>query len=518
MRVVQSYLKDQWIAGAEPSTELFDAWTAQPIAKASSNGLDLGGALAYARAIGGPNLRKRTFAQRGELLKRLQEIVHGARDELIELSRENSGNTRSDAKFDVDGASGTLAYYASLGKRLGDKTFLLDGPAEPLLRSPRFVGQHVVVPRTGVAIHINAFNFPAWGLCEKLAVAFLAGIPVFAKPATATCVVTARIVELWTAANALPAGTLALLCGSAGDLLEHVGPQDVIAFTGSGDTGRTVRSHPKVVAWSVPVNVEADSLNAAVLGPDVEPGSETFQMFVNEVSKDLTQKAGQKCTAIRRIIVPEALADAATEALVERLQQAVLGNPDERATTVSPLATASQQRDIRRGIAALSETATLVHGDPDAIPANGYFVGPCLFRAEGGVDAAFVHDHEVFGPVATVIPWDGEADGAVAIVARGHGCLVTSVYSDDVAWSGKVILGIAAHNGRVQWGSKKIHDQGAGPGTVLPNLVHGGPGKAGGGEELGGERGMRFYSQQTAIQGDRALLERAGLAAAATST
>ena len=216
MRIVSSYLKDQWIAGSEPSTELFDAWTAKPIATTSSRGLDLGGALAYARATGGPNLRKLTFAQRGALLKTLQEVVHGARDELIELSRENSGNTRSDAKFDVDGGSGTLSYYASVGKRLGDKTFLLDGPAEPLLRSPRFVGQHVVVPRTGVAIHINAFNFPAWGLCEKLAVAFLAGMPVFAKPATATCLVTARIVELWTAANALPAGALSLLCGSAG--------------------------------------------------------------------------------------------------------------------------------------------------------------------------------------------------------------------------------------------------------------------------------------------------------------
>jgi 3,4-dehydroadipyl-CoA semialdehyde dehydrogenase len=509
MRVVRSYLQDRWVSGSDSGATLYNAFTGEAIATASTTGLDLRAALAHARDVGGPALRKMSFAERGELLRRMSEVVHGARDELIELARENSGNTRSDAKFDVDGASGTLAFYAGLGKRLGDKTFLVDGAAEPVLRSPRFVGQHVWMPRHGVAIHINAFNFPAWGLGEKAAVALLAGMPILAKPATATALVTARIVELWVEKAGLPAGAVSLLCGSAGDLLDHVGPQDVIAFTGSGDTGRTIRSNPAVLRHNVPVNVEADSLNAAVLGPDAEPGSETFQMFVNDVSKDMTQKAGQKCTAIRRVLVPEALAEAAIEAISDRLAQAVMGDPDERATTVGPLATASQQKDIRAGLAKLGESATRVYGDPDSAPAKGYFIAPQLYRDDRGADAPFVHDHEIFGPVATVLPWAGDAETAVKIVAKGGGGLVTSIYSDDVAWAREMLLGIAPFHGRIQWGSKKVHDQGAGPGTVLPNFVHGGPGKAGGGQELGGERGMTFYMQRTAIQADRALLERA---------
>ncbi len=511
MHVVKSYLVDSWIAGQEPTTPLFDAYTGKVMAITSSKGLDLRAALAHARDVGGPALRAMTFTQRGELIKKLSEVVHASRDELCELAGKNSGNTRSDAKFDVDGGSGTLAYYASLGKKLGDKTHVLDGAADPILRSARFVGQHVYLPRHGVAIHINAFNFPAWGLCEKLAAAFLAGMPVLVKPATATCLVTARIVEKWVEAGILPAGTLQLLCGSAGDLLDHVGPQDVVSFTGSGETGRMIRGHAAVLRWNVRVGVEADSLNAAVLGPDVEVGSETFQMFVNETSKDITQKAGQKCTAIRRIVVPTALADEAIAALADRLSQAVLGNPDERATTVSPLATESQQADAWRRIEDLALVATRVAGDPDEVPETGFFVGPSLFRVEGGAAAPFVHDHEIFGPVATVIPYDGSAAEAVAIVARGRGSLVTSVYTDDTTWAKDVLFGIAPHNGRVQWGSKKVHDQGAGPGTVLPQFVHGGPGAAGGGEELGGERGLAFYWQRTAIQGDRALLERIGL-------
>jgi oxepin-CoA hydrolase/3-oxo-5,6-dehydrosuberyl-CoA semialdehyde dehydrogenase len=427
--------------------------------------------------------------------------------ELIELGRVNSGNTRGDAKFDVDGASGTLAWYAALGAKLGERTFLLDGGQEPVGRSARVAGQHVFLPRRGVAIHINAFNFPAWGLCEKVAVALLAGMPVLSKPATSTALVTARIVELWTEKGLLPDGALSLLAGPAGDLLDHVGPQDVIAFTGSGDTGARIRAHAAVLRWNVPVNVEADSLNASVLGPDVEIGSETFGMFVADVVRDLTQKAGQKCTAVRRVIVPEAHAEAVIEALVDRLSQSAMGNPNDKGTTVGPLATASQQRDVNARLDQLAEVAEMVWKAGN-VPGEGYFVAPRLFRADGGVDAPFVHDHEVFGPVATVLPWPGDAAGAVAMVARGGGMLVTSVYTDDVAWAREAVLGIAPFNGRVVWGSKKIHDQSVGPGTVLPGFVHGGPGRAGGGEELGGERGMRLYWQRTALQGDKALLER----------
>ncbi len=466
MRQLASYLMDRWVSGEGTGATLVDAATGAPVATTSTAGLDLGAAMDHARRVGGPALRGMTFAERGALLQRLSVAIHEARDELIELAILNSGNTRGDAKFDIDGASGTLAWYAALGARLGDRTYLLDGPQERFSRSKRFLAQHVRVPRRGVAVHINAFNFPAWGLAEKAAVA--------------------------------------LLCGGAGDLLDHLGPQDVVAFTGSGDTGRTIKGHPAVLRHNVPVNVEADSLNAAVLGPDVEPGSDTFQMFVSDVALDLTQKAGQKCTATRRIFVHRDRIGDAIAALDERLSAAVLGDPRERATTVGPLATAAQQRDIRAGIDALGRVAERVAGGA-AAPEQGFYVAPALFRAEP--DAPFVHEHEVFGPVATFVPF-ADADHVVELVARGQGGLVCSLYTDDAAFGGEVVLGLAPWHGRIYWGSRKVHDQGTGPGTVLPNLVHGGPGKAGGGEELGGERGLGFYLQRCAVQGDTQLLGR----------
>jgi 3,4-dehydroadipyl-CoA semialdehyde dehydrogenase len=504
MRQLASYLMDRWVSGEGTGATLVDAATGAPVATTSTAGLDLGAAMDHARRVGGPALRGMTFAERGALLQRLSVAIHEARDELIELAILNSGNTRGDAKFDIDGASGTLAWYAALGARLGDRTYLLDGPQERFSRSKRFLAQHVRVPRRGVAVHINAFNFPAWGLAEKAAVALLAGVPVLAKPATATALVTHRVVELWVERAGLPAGAVALLCGGAGDLLDHLGPQDVVAFTGSGDTGRTIKGHPAVLRHNVPVNVEADSLNAAVLGPDVEPGSDTFQMFVSDVALDLTQKAGQKCTATRRIFVHRDRIGDAIAALDERLSAAVLGDPRERATTVGPLATAAQQRDIRAGIDALGRVAERVAGGA-AAPEQGFYVAPALFRAEP--DAPFVHEHEVFGPVATFVPF-ADADHVVELVARGQGGLVCSLYTDDAAFGGEVVLGLAPWHGRIYWGSRKVHDQGTGPGTVLPNLVHGGPGKAGGGEELGGERGLGFYLQRCAVQGDTQLLAR----------
>jgi oxepin-CoA hydrolase/3-oxo-5,6-dehydrosuberyl-CoA semialdehyde dehydrogenase len=509
MRTLRSYIQDQWVEGEPPAIPLHNATTGAPFAQTSTRGLDLGAALRHAREVGGPHLRAMTFVERGALLKQMSRVVHGHRDELIDLARENSGNTRADAKFDIDGAAGTLAYYGGLGRRLGDRTFLFDGPREPILRSVRFAGQHIWVPRRGVAVHINAFNFPAWGLAEKGACALLAGMPFLSKPPTSTAVVTARVVELWAEAGILPPGVVSLLAGEPNDLLDHLGPQDVVAFTGSGDTGRLIRTHPAVVAHNLPVNVEADSLNASILGPDVEPGSDTFWMFVADVVRDLTEKAGQKCTAVRRVLVPSQSEDAVREALVERMADAPVGDPADRATRVGPLATAAQQRDIAERIAQLSTTATRIWGDPDAAPTEGFFVAPQLFRDGGGAQAAFVHDHEVFGPVATVLPWSGDPREAVDIVARGGGGLVCSVYSDDLAWAREVILGLAPWHGRIVWGSRKIHDQSFGPGTVLPNFLHGGPGRAGGGEELGGERGLRFYWQRTAIQGDRALLDKA---------
>lgn len=506
MQVLRSYLLDTWQAGEPPATLLHDATTGAPCAEVSTRGLDLAAALRHARTVGGPALRAMTFAQRGELLKKMGQLVHEHREDLIEVSR-HGGTTRGDAKFDIDGASGTLAYYASLGRSLGDRRVLLDGEAEPVLRSKRFVGQHVFVPRQGVAVHINAFNFPAWGMAEKAAVALLAGVPVLTKPATSTALLAARIVEIWVDAGILPPGSLSLLTGSANDLLDHLGPQDCVAFTGGSATAAKIRGHRAVVENNVRVNVEADSLNASVLGPDVEVGSDTFQMLVNDVVRDMTQKAGQKCTAVRRIFVPTHRADDLAAALVDRLSAVVVGDPADRETDVGPVASEAQQQSVREGLGALSEACELLWA-ADRVPEGGWFVRPSLFRSDRGAETPFVHEHEVFGPVATLLTWSGDASELVDLVALGGGGLVCSVYSDDVEWSGEVVLGLAPWHGRIHWGSRKVHDQSPGPGTVLPNLVHGGPGKAGGGEELGGLRGLSFYMQRTAIQADRSLLER----------
>jgi len=506
MRTLRSYLKDQWVEGAAPSATLHDATTGEAIAEASTRGLDFGAALAHARSVGGPALRAMTFAERGAMLKAMADVIHANREALIDVSR-HGGTTRSDAKFDIDGASATLSWYAYLGKTLGEQTILLDGKQEKVLRSARFVSQHVHLPRHGAAIHINAFNFPAWGTAEKAAAALLAGVPVVTKPATATSALTESIVALWVDAGVLPAGALSLICGSAGDLLDHVGPQDCLAFTGGSETARRIRGHEAVIANNVRVNIEADSLNAWVVGPGVDLGSDTFQMFVNQLVRDLTQKCGQKCTAVRRVLIPEALADGAVEALVDRLSAVVVGDPAVKGTEIGPAATASQQQSVRDGIGQLSEHCQQVW-QAEAVPEGGYYVTPSLFRSDRGVDTPFVHEHEVFGPVCTVLTWDGSASGAIEMVAAGGGGLVCSVYSDDKSWGGEVVMGLAPWHGRVHWGSRKVHDQSPGPGTVLPNLVHGGPGKAGGGEELGGIRGLHFYMQRTAIQADRGLLEK----------
>jgi 3,4-dehydroadipyl-CoA semialdehyde dehydrogenase len=506
VKVLQSYIEDRWVDGAGEGTTIADAATGAAVARASSVGLDLGAALRHARTVGGPALRAMTFAQRGALLDRMAKVLHAGREELIDISRQG-GTTRGDGKFDIDGAAGTLAWYAALGARLGDRTYLLDGEPEKILRSARFVGQHLFVPRQGVAVHINAFNFPAWGMAEKAAVALLAGVPVLSKPATATAPLAEAIVRRWVASAELPAGVFSLLVGSAGDLLDHLGPQDLVAFTGSGETARAIRSHPQVLALGVPVNIEADSLNASILGPDVEAGSDTFQMFVSDVARDMTQKTGQKCTAVRRVFVPHARLPEVVDAIVDRLAAVTVGDPEAKSTTMGPTSSAAQQRSVVAGVAALEAGGARVVWRGDA-PNGGSFVAPVLLQHDGGIDAGPVHDHEVFGPVATLLPWPGDAAEVVASVARGGGGLVASLYSDDPAWAGEVVLGLAPWHGRIHWGSRKVFDQSPGPGTVLPNLTHGGPGKAGGGEELGGERGLRWYWQRCAVQGDRGLLER----------
>jgi len=507
-----SHVEGRWAKGAGRASTLVNPATGEPVATAGTSGLDMKAAIEFTRAAGA-ELRRRTFAERGELVRAMSRAIHAHRDELIGLAIANGGNTRSDAKFDIDGASGTLAAYADLGAELGDARTLADGEATQLGRSARLFGQHLLVSREGGAVHINAFNFPAWGLAEKAAVALLAGVPVLTKPATSTALVSHRIVQIFVEENVLPPGALSFLAGSAGDLLDHLHGQDVLAFTGSSETGKSLRATGAVVAHSVRVNVEADSLNAAVVGPDVEVGSDLWNLAIADVARDMTQKTGQKCTAIRRVYAPATRVNEVIEALRERLAAIKVGDPSREDVTMGPLATAQQLQDIRAGITRLEGCAQIVFGSATEVSPlgpsvdKGFFVSPVLLHGKQPDARDAVHNHEVFGPVGTVMPYDGSAAAAAALVRAGAGGLVSSVYSDDKAFVREAVLSIASHHGRVTVGSSKIASQAIPPGTVLPQLIHGGPGRAGGGEELGGRRGLAFYMQRVALQGDRALLE-----------
>ena len=514
MRTLESYVCGEWRNGDSGHRPLHDPMTGNVVAEAGTGGIDMKAVLDHARNVGGPRLREMTYAQRAAMLGAVAKAVHAKREELIELAILNGGNTRKDAKFDLDGATGTLMAYAQFGGTLGDERVLFDGEGTQLGRTPRFWGEHIWLPREGVAVHINAFNFPAWGFGEKAACAWLAGMPVVTKPATATALVTEEIVRIIIAAGILPEGALQLISGSAGDLLDHMESQDVLAFTGSADTGYTLRSNENLLRKSVRVNVEADSLNSAVLGPDVQPGTATWDLFLRDVMTEMTQKAGQKCTAVRRIFLPAATADAVQAELCNRLQAIKVGNPALREVTVSPLATASQKRDMLAGIETLSAECDIVFGSTDlpevvdADAAAGYFCGPVLLRAKDAATSSVIHEHEVFGPVATLVATSGVAAEMSELVRRGDGSLVASVYSDDKDFVRDMVLGIGAYHGRLYLGSAKMADQSLGSGTVLPASVHGGPGRAGGGEELGFDRGMRLYQQRVALQGDRGTLKR----------
>jgi oxepin-CoA hydrolase/3-oxo-5,6-dehydrosuberyl-CoA semialdehyde dehydrogenase len=511
---LSSYLAGSWFEGTGRFATLVDPSTEEVLAEASAEGADFGAALAYARNVGGPALRAMTFQARAELLRDLAKVLHANREELLDLAQRNGGNTRSDAKFDVDGAIGTLSAYSytgeALAKRTGDRRFLVDGDSIQLTRSTRFVGQHIYTTRPGVAVHINAFNFPAWGTFEKVAVAFLAGVPVITKPATATALLTWRMVQLLVESGKLPTGALQLVCGSTGDLLSQLGPQDSLAFTGSNHTGAMLRNTAGFAERGVRVTVEADSLNGAVCGPDVEPGSDLWNTLVRNVVTDMTQKTGQKCTAIRRVLVPESSLSAFAEAVDEALSAVVTGNPLVDGTTMGPVSTASQLRDVCAGIRRLAEGNRIVRGggervDGHGAPAGrGYYIAPTVIIAESGSTA--VHELEVFGPNVSLLGYDGSASAAAQLLGRGQGSLVSSAVSDDRDWIGTFALEASPWLGRLLLLSGKVHDQATAPGMVLPSLVHGGPGRAGGGEELGGERGLLFYMQRTALQGDRVIV------------
>lgn len=511
---LKSYVAGGWHAGTGKPAVLVNPATEAPVAEANADGIDHEAVLAHAR-VAGAELRRMTWAQRAAAIKAVAKLFHTHREELLDLAQVNGGNTRGDAKFDVDGAIGTLSAYAATGEalaaRLGDRNFLLDGDMAQLTRAPRFGGQHVLTPRRGVAVHINAFNFPAWGTFEKAAVAWLAGAPVVSKPATATAHVTFRMTELLVESGLLPAGAFQLVCGSTGNLLSLLGAQDSLAFTGSNATGAMLRQTPGFAERGVRVNVEADSLNAAVLAADVEPGSEVWSTAVRHVATDMTQKAGQKCTAIRRVMVPEARCDAFIDSLREQLAGTKVGNPLVDGVTMGPVSTAAQLRDVLAGIRRLADEGQIVHGSAERMDGagseagKGYFVTPTVVRMKHA-GAGVVHDHEVFGPVSAILPYDGSALAAGEAVGRGCGSLMTTVYSDDRAWLGTMLEEAPPWLGRMMLVSSKVADQVTAPGMVLPQSIHGGPGRAGGGEELGGERGLAFYMQRTALQGDRVIL------------
>jgi 3,4-dehydroadipyl-CoA semialdehyde dehydrogenase len=510
---LQSYIEGKWQRGSGNGSTLVNPANEQSLGTATADGLNFSGALHYARSEGGPALAKMSFAARAEMLRAIAKAVHANRDELLALAMANGGNTRSDAKFDVDGAIGTLTAYADLGAELGDGPLLADGDATQLGRSARLFGQHVFLPRPGVAVHINAFNFPAWGLGEKAAAALLAGMPVITKPATSTALVAYRIAQIIVEGKLAPPGAFSFIAGSTGNLLDRMTGHDVLAFTGSSGTGSTLRATKALIGGNSRVNIEADSLNAAVLGPDAENGSDVMNLFVNDVVRDITQKTGQKCTAIRRVYVPKGKVAGVIEQLRERLAAIRVGDPAREEVTMGPVATAQQLRDVRAGIGKLTSAAKIVVGGAEPVSGigapngKGFFVAPTLLFAESPAPGDAVHELEVFGPVATVMPYDGSAEQVAALVAAGGGGLVTSVYSDDKDFLRAAIVGIAPFHGRVVIGSAKVAGQAIPPGTVLPSLVHGGPGRAGGGEELGGRRGLAFYMQRVALQGDRALID-----------
>ncbi|MFO0572626.1 MAG: 3,4-dehydroadipyl-CoA semialdehyde dehydrogenase [Polyangia bacterium] len=511
--LLRSFVAHELIAPSGATTPLLNPATEEIVAETGTSGVDFGAALRFAREVGGPALRSMNFASRGQLLVECSRALFVQRDELIGLAMRNGGNTRGDAKFDVDGAIGTLSAYGELGQRLGAANTLRDGDGEQPTRSAKLWGEHLWFPRTGVAVHINAFNFPAWGLAEKAAVAWLCGLPVISKPATSTAVVAARMVEILAGAQLLPRGALTFLPGSVGDLLDRLEGQDVLAFTGSSDTAQMLRRHAAVVERGVRLNIEADSLNAAVLGPDADSG-EAYDLFIADVVRDITQKTGQKCTAIRRIFVAEAQLDQVLAELADRLGGVRVGNPQDEAVTMGPVATQAQLRSVRAGIqqlAAAPGSQVLLGGaDPiDGIGApagKGFFVRPTLLCCRAPAASHPVHQLEVFGPVATVIPYRDSAE-LVQAAAAGGGGLVASIYSDDRRFVPEVVAGLGPHHGRLFLGSARLSGQSPGPGTVLPLLNHGGPGRAGDGHELGGVRGMQLYMQRCAIAGYRPTVE-----------
>ena len=502
---LENYITGNWIAGDGEGQLLFNAVTGEAVASASTKGLDFKKILQYGREVGNPALRKMTFHERGNMLKALATHLRKHLPELYAVSYK-TGATKADSWVDIEGGIGNLFANASLRRKFPNEVFCVDGDSHNLSKNNTFMGTHILVPKDGVAVHINAFNFPVWGMLEKIAVNLLAGMPAIVKPATITSYLTEAIVKKIIASGILPEGSLQLICGSAGDLLDHVTSQDVVTFTGSASTGLMLKSNQQILKENVPFNMEADSLNCIVLGNDVTPDKPEWDIFIKEVRKEMTLKAGQRCTGIRRIFVPQNKMEDVWKAIAASLSQTVIGNPLNEKVRMGSLAGQSQRNEVKEQVQKLLASSQIIYGSLDGVDVvdadsnTGAFMSPILLMNENPFQAKEVHEVEAFGPVSTIMPYKS-MDEAITLSKLGKGSLCSTIVTADHKTARQYVIGAATHHGRILVLNNECAKESTGHGSPLPLLVHGGPGRAGGGEEMGGLRGVKHYLQRTALQG-----------------
>ena len=505
MKNYKNYALGSWVKGEGEGTALFNSISGNQIGTASSKGLDFAEMMNYARKTGGPALRKMTFQERGLMLKALALHLHSVKNKFYALSAE-TGATKIDSWIDIEGGIGNVFANASLRKNFPDLPYHIDGDMAPLSKNGSFIGHHIMTPKEGVAIHINAFNFPIWGMLEKIAVNLMAGVPAIVKPATLTSFLTEYMVREIVDSGILPEGSLQLICGSARGIIDSIETGDIVTFTGSADTGKMLKSHPRLIDKAVPFNMEADSLNCSVLGLDAVPGTVEFDLFIKEVQKEMTVKAGQKCTAVRRIIVPEILVEDVQIALGKRLSKTTIGNPSVDGVRMGSLAGNEQKMEVREKVKKLSKSQEIVFGSLDnfdvvgADKDKGAFISPILFLNDDPFNKIDCHNIEAFGPVSTIIPYKN-IEEAIELAKMGKGSLVCSIITNDMKIAEQFVLGAASMHGRILVLNEACSKESTGHGSPMPLLTHGGPGRAGGGEEMGGIRGIKHYLQRTAIQG-----------------
>ncbi|MDC3390634.1 phenylacetic acid degradation bifunctional protein PaaZ [Flavobacteriales bacterium] len=505
MKNYKNYALGSWVKGDGEGTALFNSISGNQIGTASSKGLDFAEMMNYARKTGGPALRKMTFQERGLMLKALALHLHSVKNKFYSLSAE-TGATKIDSWIDIEGGIGNVFANASLRKNFPDLPYHIDGDMAPLSKNGSFIGHHIMTPKEGVAVHINAFNFPIWGMLEKIAVNLMAGVPAIVKPATLTSFLTEYMVREIVDSGILPEGSLQLICGSARGIIDSVETGDIVTFTGSADTGKMLKSHPRLIEKAVPFNMEADSLNCSVLGTDAVPGTIEFDLFIKEVQKEMTVKAGQKCTAVRRIIVPENLVEDVQIALGKRLSKTTIGNPLVDGVRMGSLAGNEQKMEVREKVKELSKSQEIVFGSLDnfdvvgADKDKGAFISPILFLNDDPFNKIDCHNIEAFGPVSTILPYKNIED-AIELAKMGKGSLVCSIITNDMKIAEQFVLGAASMHGRILVLNEACSKESTGHGSPMPLLTHGGPGRAGGGEEMGGIRGIKHYLQRTAIQG-----------------